>query len=236
MMRSKVFVATAAAALLATGAAFAGNNGKVHYWFLGKLTATPGNGVVSITVEGGSKLALRKMLGQPVTQSFAIGAKTEFLKWSGGVPTVVQAGDLAAGDHVRVNVRAPRHASLAEIEQIQVGIVGDHGPVLFKPDQPLYLFRGQLTAVGSSTVTLNVTGGDRRALRLLVGQSSTQTFMVGGDTIFLVWQGKVPSVIDLGHLTIGDRIVVRIRAPKGSSLAEIVAKPANRVAAHEPSA
>ena len=236
MMRMKLFLVIAATALLAAGAASAGNNGKVHYWFLGKLTATPGNGVVSITVEGGSKLALRKMLGQPVTQSFAIGDRTEYLKWSGGIPTVVQAGDLAAGDYVRVNVRAPRNASLAEIEQVQAGIVGDHGTTLFKPDQPLYLFRGRLSAVGSSSVTVNVSGGDKRALRLLIGQSSTQTFAVGGETIFLVWQGKVPSVIDLAHLTVGDRMVVRIRAPKGSSLADILAKPANRVAAREPKA
>jgi hypothetical protein len=236
MMRSKLFLVTAAAALLATGAASAGNNGKVHYWFLGQLTATPGNGVVSITVDGGSKLALRKMLGQPVTQSFAIGDTTEFLKWSAGVPTVVQAGDLAAGDWVRVNVRAPRGATLAEIEQVAAGIVGDHGTTLNKPDQPLFLFRGRLSAVGSSSVTVDVGGGDRRALRLLIGQSKTQTFSVGGDTIFLVWQGKVPTVIDLAHLTVGDRLTVRIRAPKGSGLGDVLAKPAAKVAAHEPKA
>jgi hypothetical protein len=83
---------------------------------------------------------------------------------------------------------------------------------------------------------VNVSGGDKRALRLLIGQSSTQTFAVGAETIFLVWQGKVPSVIDLAHLTVGDRMVVRIRAPRGSSLTDILAKPANRVAAREPKA
>jgi hypothetical protein len=237
MLRIKLFLITAVAALLAAGAASADNgSAKMHYWFLGKLTATPANGLVSISVEGGSKAALRAMLGQPVTQSFAYGDNTEFLKWNEGIPTVVQAGNLAAGDYVRVNVRAPRGATLAEIEQTQAGIVGDHGPTLFKPTQPLYLFRGKLTAVGSSSVTVDVAGGDRRALRLLIGQSSTQTFTAGGETIFLVWQGKVPSVIDLAHLTIGDRIVVRIRADAGSSLAEIQAKPATKVAEREPKA
>src|SRR5205085_8637254 len=128
---------------------------------------------------GGNKPALRAMLGQPVTQTFAYGSDTEFLKWSQGIPTIVQAGDLAAGDFVWVHVRAPRDSDLATIEQQQAGIVGDHGTQLFKPDKPLYLFRGKLTSVGSSSVTVHVMGGDRRALRLLIGNSSDQSFAFG---------------------------------------------------------
>ena len=78
-------------------------------------------------MQGGNKAALRAMLGQPVTQTFAYGTTTEFLKWSKGIPTIVQAGDLAAGDYVTVNVRAPRNSDLAAIEQQPAGIVGDHG-------------------------------------------------------------------------------------------------------------
>src|SRR3954471_19860140 len=110
-MRTRLFLATLAAALLAVPAALANNGHLVKYSFLGQLTATPGNGGVSITVQGGNKGGLRAMLGVPVTQTFAFGTKTEFLKWSNGIPTVVQAGDLAAGDFVRVHVRAPRGAS-----------------------------------------------------------------------------------------------------------------------------
>ena len=57
-MRTKIFLATALTALLATSAAFAGNgNGpaKAQYSFLGQLTATPANGGVSITVQGGNR-------------------------------------------------------------------------------------------------------------------------------------------------------------------------------------
>ena len=239
-MRSvKLFLVAVAAALLATSAAFADNGnkngqGKIRYSFLGQLTATPSNGGVSITVEGGNRVALRAMLGQPVTQTFAYGSNTEFLKWSKGIPTVVQAGDLAAGDWVWVHVRAPRNAALAEIEQVQAGIVGDHGTQLFKPDKPLYLFRGKLSAVGSSTVIVHVTGGNRRALRLLVGSSADQSFPFGENTIFLLWQGKVPSVIDASKLAIGDRIVVRIRADKGSTLAQVTSTAAVKIAEREP--
>ena len=176
------------------------------------------------------------MLGQPVTQTFAYGANTEFLKWAAGIPTVVQAGDLAAGEYVWVHVRAQRGSTLAEIEQQQAGLVGDHGTTLYKPDKPLYLFRGTLTSVGSSSVTVHVTGGDRRAMRLLIGNSADQTFTFGGQTIFLLWQGKVPTVIDASKLVVGDKIVVRIRADKGSSLAQIEATAANHIGDREPAA
>ena len=76
-MRIRLFLVTALAGLVAAGAAFAGNGpAKIHYAFVGKLTAVPSNGGVSITVEGGNRAALRAMLGQPVTQTFAYGADT----------------------------------------------------------------------------------------------------------------------------------------------------------------
>jgi hypothetical protein len=233
-MRTKLFIATLAAALLSAGAATAGNGHLVKYSFLGQLTAAPGNGGVSITVQGGNKHALRAMLGAPVTQTFAYGPRTEFLKWSQGVPAVVDGSALAAGDYVWIHVRAPRGAALADVEQRQAGIVGDHGTQLFKPDKPLYLFRGKLTGIGTGTATVDVTGGNHRALKLLVGSSRSQTFAYGENTIFLVWQGKVPTVIDATKLTVGDRIVVRIRAANRATLAQVATTPANRFGEHEP--
>jgi hypothetical protein len=237
-MRTKLFLLTVAAALVAATAAFAengpANHGKIRYSFMGQLTATPSNGGVSITVQGGNKQALRTMLGAPVTQTFAYDGSTEFLKWTAGKPAVVGAGDLAAGDFVWVHVRAPRHASLAEIEQRDAGIVGDHGTRLFKPDRPLYLFRGKLTAVNAGTVTVQVEGGNHRALRLLIGSGPSQSFSFGDDTIFLLWQGKVPTVIDASKLVVGDRIVVRLRAAKGASLAQVESTPARHIGEREP--
>ena len=223
-MKTSALVSILAAALCVVGSA-AGNNGKVRYSFLGTVTATPNNGGVSINVQGGNKLALRKMLGAPVTQTFAYGSTTEFLKWSAGIPTVVQPDALAAGDYVWVHVRAPRNADLATIEQASAGIVGDHGTQLYKPDKPLYLYRGKLTATGAGTVTVQVTGGNRRALKHLIGGSGTQTFAVGDSTIYLLWQGKVPTVIDQSKLTIGDSVTVRFRGLGGSAV---------KVAEHEP--
>ena len=237
-MRTRLvfLIATAAAALLAAGAAAAAGNGpaKIRYSFLGQLTATPSNGGVSITVEGGNRPALRAMLGAPVTQTFEYGNETEFLQWSKGIPTIVGAGDLAAGDFVWVHVRAPRDSSLADIEGTETALVGDHGTQLFKPSKPLYLFRGTLSSVGAGTVTVHVTGGDRRAMRLLLGSSADQTFAYGDSTIFLLWQGKVPTVIDASKLVTGDRIVIRIRADAHSSLAQVESTAANHIGDREP--
>jgi hypothetical protein len=238
-MRTKLLLISVVTALACAGAATAGNgngHGKFLYFFTGQLTSTPANGGVSINVQGGNKAALRAMLGQPVTQTFAYDSTTEFLKWSAGKPTVVQAGDLAAGDYVRVNVRTQRGADLATIEHQAAGIVGDHGTTLFRPDQPLYLFRGTLSSVGTSSISVHVTGGNRRALRTLIGSSADQSFAFDGNTIFLLWQGKVPTVIDSTKLVVGDRIVVRIRAKAGSSLSQVESTPANHVGDREPPA
>ena len=139
-------------------------------------------------------------------------------------------------DWVRVNIRAPRGASLQEIVQKAPGIVGDHVTQPERPDKPLFLFRGTLTAVGTSSVTVDVKGGNRHALRLMIGQPSQQTFAFDSDTIILLWQGKVPTVISPAQLKVGDRFVVRIRADRGSSLAQVEATPAARLADREPGA
>lgn len=235
-MRSKLFLAAAAAVLLGGLAATAGaaRPAGIAYSFLGKLSATPSAGKISISVEGGNPPALRAMLGESVDQTFSYGDTTEFLQWSSGVPTVVQAGDLDAGDYVRVNVRAPRGSSLDTIESTNAGVVGDHGTELNRPDKPDYLFRGTVVSVGSSSVAVTVRGGNRRAIRLMMGQSGSQTFTVGGSTIYLLWQGKVPTVISLGDLKTGDAVAVHVRADAGSTLAQVESTAAVKVAEHEP--
>ncbi len=232
----RIALAALALALLVAGAAQGGGI-RAHYIFRGHLLATPPANAtsVAVSVEGGNRIALQKMLGASVNQSFTVGTGTEFLRWSQGIPTVVHANDLTAGDWVVVHVRAPWDASLSQIESRPAGIVADRGPNPHPPNQPLYLFRGRLAAAaGTSTVTVDVRGGNRRALRLLIGQPLQQSFTYGPETIFLLWQGKVPSVISASQLTVGDHITVRIRAPKGSTLAQVESTPARHIGEHEP--
>jgi hypothetical protein len=244
-MRTKPILAAAlvaATALTLVGAASAGRHNnrwharphRVRYSFVGQLTAAPANGGVSIVVAAGNRPALRAMLGAPVTQTFAYGANTEFLQWSKGKPAVVQPSQLTVGDYVRVNIRAPRGASLALLEAKAASIVGDHGAQLFKPSLKLYLFRGTIASVDGTSVTVTVTSGNRAAMHLMLGQASTQTFSTDGSTIFLLWQGKVPTVIDSTQLTVGDTVVIRDRATKSSTLAQVEAGAARHVGEHEP--
>jgi hypothetical protein len=235
-MRVTTLIAVGLAALVtAAGAGAApGAAHNIQYRFLGQVTAVPANGQLPVTVQRGNRAALRAMLGQSVSQTFAYGPKTEFLEWSHGVPTVVQPGDVAAGDFVWINIRDTPGASLAQLEQKAAGMVGDHGSQLNPPNRPLYLFRGTLTGTGATGVTLDVQGGNRNATRLLIGRPGSQTFAVGGSTIFLLWQGNVPTVISLGQLKAGDPISVRIRAGKHASLHRVESTPAVHVGDHEP--
>src|SRR6478735_8208042 len=119
MISKKVFsVAAALALVLSAAGAAQGGGTTARFVFRGHLLATPPANATSLSVqvEGGNRLALRAMLGAGVDQSFAVGSGTEFLRWSHGVPTVVHANDLAAGDWVTVNVRAPRGSSLSQVE------------------------------------------------------------------------------------------------------------------------
>jgi hypothetical protein len=231
-----VVLAALSLALLGAGAA-QGDGIRAHYVFRGHLLATPPANATSISVtdEGGNRLALKKMLGQSVDQNFTVGTGTEFLKWSHGIPTVVHSNDLTAGDWVVVRVRAPYDASLSQVESRPAGIVADRAAKPNPPSRPLYLFRGTLVApAGTSTVTVNVRAGNRHALRLLVGQSQQQSFTYGPETIFLLWQGKVPTVISASQLTVGDRITVRIRAPWRSTLSQVESTAAAHIGEHEP--
>jgi hypothetical protein len=69
----------------------------------------------------------------------------------------------------------------------------------------------------------------------MLGQSSVdQTFSYDGGTIFLLWQGRVPTVIDPSQLKAGDRITVRVRAARDATLAQVEATGASHVGDHEP--
>lgn len=238
MRRSAIVVAlaTVLATLVAATAASAGTtSGKTLFRYVGQLQSKTDSSV-TVTVQNGNRPALRSLLGQSQVQTFATGEQTVFLKWTNGIPAVVGIGDLVVGDYVTVNVRAAWRASLDTIKATPAAMIADRGQTLNRPNKPLYLFRGTLVGAAGGTVTIDVKGGNRHALRLMLGQSSQQTFATGPDTVFLHWAHRIPTVIDATGLEVGDRIVIRIRADRGSTLAQVVATAAKRVAAREPKA
>jgi len=228
------FAALACASVAATASAGPGDGHGRLFQYRGEVVgATAGS--VQVTVEGGNRPALRTMLGQSQNQTFTLGTTSEILIWHKGIPAVGAYTDLKTGDWVQVNVRAKAGSSLAEVEANAAGIVGDHGSAPGKAGKPLWLYIGTVDGPQSGGhIALHVKGGNARALRTLLGQSSDQTFTYDDNTIFLLWQGKVPTVIAPSQLKAGDRITVRIRAPRLSSLAQIEATPARHVGDHEP--
>jgi hypothetical protein len=235
-------VAAVLTALVATSVAWAGGpgnagnagkGGKALYRYTGQVTSTSASSV-TVTVQNGNHAALRSLIGQSQSQPFTIDAQTVFLKWVKGIPQRIGVGDVAGGDYVTVNVRAARDASLDTIKGTPAAAVGDRGQTLVKPSQPLYLFRGTFVGTSGGAVTIDVTGGNRHALRLLIGQPARHSFATGEETVFLKWSQRVPTVIDASKLTPGDRIVVRVRAAAGATLQTVEATAAKRVADREP--
>ena len=231
LILSLALVALTGAAVAAT--ATGGPKGQL-YQFRGQLTNASSSNV-QVQIAGGNHAALKALIGQSQNQTFAIGSSTEILVWSHGTPRVGSVTDLKAGDSVQVNVRAPHGATLQTIESTTAGTVGDHGTATNGPSSPLYLYVGTVTGPQSGGhIALHVTSGNWRGLQTMLGQPLDQTFSYDDGTIFLLWQGKVPTVIDASHLQAGDRITIRVRAPWQSTLAQVEATPANHVGDHEP--
>jgi len=227
-----IALATVAFATVAA-VAFAGGKGR-PYVFRGELLNASSSSA-EVQIEGGNHAALRALLGQSQDQTFTLGARTEILVWSHGIPHVAAVTDLKRGDHVTVRVRAAAGSSLTAIEATPAGIVSDQGANPVTPGKPLWLYVGTVTGAQSGGhIALHVSGGNHRALRSVLGLSADQTFTYDAGTIFLLWQGKVPTVIDASQLKAGDRITIRIRAPRLDTLAQIEATPAAHVGDHEP--
>jgi hypothetical protein len=134
-----------------------------------------------------------------------------------------------------VRIRAPRGSSLGQVEATPASVVSDRGPNPRRPAKPLWLFKGTLNAPASGgRLNLHVLDGNYRALKAMLGQSQDQPFAYGRRTIFIRWQGRVPTLISPSQLVVGDRTSIRIRARGSSSLGEVESTPANHVAAHGP--
>ena len=237
MRRQLLFASLLALALLTAGTSAtlaARSSGNALYLFNGRLLADAGSSsTLAVDVNGGNKLALRKLIGQSDNRNFAVDASTQFIRWTHGVPTVVAESNLLAGDRVTVRIRADRRAAIGQIETTPARQVADRGPAGRFPNKPLWLFAGTLDApAANGHLTLHIRDGNLRALRAMLGQALDQTFSYDGHTVFVLWQGRVPTVVSPGQLHPGDRVTVRIRAPHAFSLAQVEAVAANHVGDH----
>jgi hypothetical protein len=213
--------------------ALGGGKGRV-YEFRGELLNASSTSA-QVQIDGGNHAALRALLGQSQNQTFTLGPKTVILVSSHGTPHVGAISDLRQGDDVTLRVRAASGALLSQIEAAPAGVLGDHGANRGGGTRPLWLYAGTVAGPQSGgRIALHVMSGNWRALQSMLGQPVDQAFSYGDDTIFLLWVGKVPTVIDASQLKAGDRITVRIRAPRADTLAQVEAVPAAHVGDHEP--
>ena len=161
-------VALSVVGLGASGSIAAGRQANAVFIFRGELIAAPPPGANSLLVDvaGGNRRALRLMVGQSSAQSFAVGPRTQYLRWAHGVPTVVSQSNLAEGDQLTVRIRAPRGSSLGQVEATPASVVSDRGPNPRRPAKPLWLFKGTLNAPASGgRLNLHVLDGNYRALK-----------------------------------------------------------------------
>ena len=236
-MKHRLLTTLALAALACTvvaATALGGGKGRL-YEFRGDVVSASSTSL-QISVTGGDRIALKALIGQSQNETFALGAKTQILVWANGVPHVASAADLKPGDDVTVKVRAKGGATLADILATPVAVVADRGARNATGGKPLFLYVGTVAGGQSGGhISLHVTSGNWRALRTMLGQASVdQTFTYGTSTIFLHWLGRVPTVVEPSQLKAGDRITVRVRAPRTSTLAQVEATPAAHVGDHEP--
>jgi hypothetical protein len=236
-MKHRLLTTLALAALACTviaASALGGGNGRL-YQFRGDVVSASASSL-QISVTGGNHLALKMLIGQSQNETFMLGAKSKILVWSNGVPHVGSAADLKQGDDVTINVRAKGGVSLAELLATPAATVADRGAQNAGRSKPLFLYIGTVAGGQSGGhISLHITSGNWRGLRTMLGQASVdQTFSYDNGTIFLLWQSRVPTVIEPSQLKAGDRITVRVRAARDSTLAQVEATAASHIGDHEP--
>jgi len=236
-LRLTLALAAAALACVAAGGATAAGSGHAgqRYVFNGEVITAPGAnaGSLSVQVEGGNHAALKALIGAPQNQVFALGSGTRVLIGQHGVPHVGNTSEIQQGDFVTLTIRAPHGASLQQLTSTPARGLSDHAAP--HAARPLWLFIGTVAGPQSGGhVALHIDSGNWKALHAMLGQSLDQSFAYDDGTIFLLWQGGTPTVIGPSQLKAGDRITVRVRAPRDSSLAQVEATPANHVGDHEP--
>ena len=237
-LRLTLALAAAAVACIAVSGAASAHSTRhpgQRYVFNGEVLAAPGAnaGSLSVQVDGGNHAALKALIGGAQSQVFTLDANTRVLIYSHGVPHVGDTSELQQGDFVTVVVRAPHNSSLQQLDGTPAVSVASHAAP--RGGRPLWLFIGNVAGPQSGGhIALHVTSGNWKALQAMLGQPLDQSFTYDDGTIFLLWQGRVPTVIGPSQLRPGDRITVRIRAPRNSALAQVEATPANHVGDHEP--
>jgi hypothetical protein len=125
-------------------------------------------------------------------------------------------------------------ASLASAAPASAATAAHRSPARFGGQ--LYIFRGTVAApaTDASALQVTVTGGNRPALRALVGNTTAPlSFSVDGRTAYILWsaseRGNAPTASTAAALKVGDPVHLRIRARYGAPLARLLTRPTRSV-------
>jgi hypothetical protein len=95
-----------------------------------------------------------------------------------------------------------------------------------------YEFRGNAVVApgtGATQIQVQVTGGDRIALKALLGAAQPTTFIADTRTRWITVNGNTPLLGASDTILAGDLVRVVVRAPRHTPLASLVATPAASV-------
>ena len=95
-----------------------------------------------------------------------------------------------------------------------------------------YEFRGEAVVApgtGATSIQVQVTGGDRLALKALLGAAQPTTFTTDRGTRWIAVHGNTPLLGASDTVLAGDIVRVVVRAPRHTPLATLVATPAASV-------
>jgi hypothetical protein len=101
-----------------------------------------------------------------------------------------------------------------------------------QPNRVTYEFHGLAVnngVAGQTSIVVQVTGGNKPALKKLLGAAQPTTFALDNHTKFVIWHGTTPSVGNASSVLAGDTVDVTVNAPGRATLADIAATPLNRV-------
>ena len=212
-------------------------HGTTLYRFVGQLQSAPSGSSLTISVQSGSRPALRALLGQSQAQ-------TPPTRPEHRVPQVVETASRRSssiGDLASERLVVDQHPSPPR--RVARRARGKRRPASWVTTVPSSHLHQQsrctCSGAGSSQPRTagspsTCEGGNPAHCGPLIGQSAQQTFTTGAGTVSSTGQGRVPTVTAAANLKLGDRVIVRIRAAGGSTLADVEATPARRVAEHEP--
>jgi hypothetical protein len=208
-----------------------------RYDFKGNVAAVTATSVI-VQVANGNRPALRAMIGAAQPLTFIVDQRTRYTVWKGNRPYRTSLNAIGIGDSVWVHTNGRKRAKLADLLSRPVRTVRDVSAKDLGRGR-LYLFRGVCTAkdTAANRLTINVHGGNWRALHAMLGSPIAQTFAYSDSTSFVSWHTGRPRVVGEEQVPCGPdgtRVAIRVRAPKLTPLATLVTTPAALVNVREP--